>query len=175
MAQAAKIESKRKAEESKAKKGTAVGAPSAAARLQEQRIEISEFENDPPVGTPPLFDAQANPVMPQPLEETGQPPRVMLRVLHMRDVLDNLMSSLTEKQRETLNRVLTGLKVAEFPKAASRAVCGAYLTLIKEALEYIDLRKSIEAKQLVKKRIKPEDGTDSMDLDHAWKRLKTGM
>jgi len=164
LAQAAKIEAKRKAEESKAKKGgAAAGAPSAADRIQEQMIEISEFEATPEVGTPPLFDANGTPVLPA-ADASGNIPRVLMRSLHTKDVVDAQIAALSDKQKDLLSRVLTGIKLSEFPRAANRAVCGAYITLIKEALEYIEVRKSIEAGQFIRKRIKPED--DDFNGDH---------
>jgi len=158
LAQAAKIEAKRKAEEGKSK-GNGVGATSVASRLQEQMIDITEFEVVPPVGTPPLFDAQGNPAMPTPVEGTKNTPGCLLRVLHTKDLIDAQIESLNE-QRDMLLRLLNGVKLEDLPRAANRAVCGAYLTLIKEALEYLELRRNVEAKQILRKRFKSEDADD---------------
>lgn len=167
--QAAKIDSKRKAEAGQDMKG-AVGAPSAAARMQEKYIEISEFENDPPVGTLPLFDIDGNPALPLPVEGATAPARVFVRSIHTRDLVDSKMNSLAEKQRELLLRLLTGLKLNEHPRTSSRAICAAYLTLIKEGLEYIDLRKNVEAKQLLRKRLQSEDANG--EIEESLKRQK---
>ena len=170
--QASKIESKRKAEAGQDMKG-AVGAPSAVARIQEKLIDISEFDNEPPVGTPPLFDIDANPVMPVPLDGAAGPPRVLVRGIHTRDLVDSKLNSLADKQRDLLLRLLTGLKLNEHPRTSSRAICAAYLTLIKEGLEYIDLRKNVEAKQLLRKRLQSEDV--DMEMEASLKRQKFSL
>lgn len=170
--QAAKIESKRKSEAGQDMKG-AVGAPSAAARMQEKLIEISEFENIPAVGTPPLFDIDGNPALPVPTESEKAPPRVFVRGIHTRDLIDSKLNSLAEKQRDLLMRLLSGLKLPEFPRTTSRAICAAYLTLIKEGLEYIDLRKNVEAKQLLRKRLQSDD-VDG-EIDGGLKRQKFSL
>lgn len=168
--QAAKIESKRKSEEGKSMKGS-VGAPSAMARMQEQLIEISEFNNDPEVGTPPLFDIDVNPAMPEPVgDDKSVVPRVLLRGLHTRELVDSKIASLADKQRDLLLRLLSGLKLPDFPRTSNRAICAAYLTLVKEGLEYIDLRKIVEAKQLLKKRVKVDE--DDIDMENSLKRQK---
>ena len=156
LAQAAKIEAKRKAEEGKdGLKGT-VGAPSAAAR--QELIEISEFTNDMPVGTLPLLDEEVQPVAP------ADGSRVIVRSLHMRNLADAKVDCLAEKQRELTLRLLEGLKFSEPPKTCSRAIYEAYITLMKECIEYIELRKQVEAKQLMKKRARPSDGVELENL-----------
>jgi DNA methyltransferase 1-associated protein 1 len=156
LAQAAKIEAKRKAEEGKdGLKGT-VGAPSAAAR--QELIEISEFTNDVPVGTLPLLDEQVHPV------EPADGSRVVVRSLHLRNLADAKVDGLAEKQRELMLRLLEGLKFNEPPKTCSRAIYEAYITLVKEGIEYIELRKQVEAKQLMKKRMRPSDGVELENL-----------
>ncbi len=167
--QAAKIESKRRSEAGQDMKG-AVGAPSAAARMQEKLIEISEFDNDPPVGTPPLFDIDGNPAMPTSIDGDKPPPRVLVRGIITRDLVDSKMNSLADKQRDLLLRLLTGLKLNEHPRTSSRAICAAYLTLVNEGLEYIDLRKNVEAKQLLRKRLQSDDA--DMDMEGGMKRQK---
>lgn len=156
LAQAAKIEAKRKAEEGKdGLKGT-VGAPSAAAR--QELIEISEFTNDVPVGTAPLLDEHVQPAMPT----DGS--RVVVRNLHMRNLAEAKVDGLAEKQRELMLRLLEGLKYIDPPKTCSRAIYEAYITLVKEGIEYIELRKQVEAKQLMKKRLRPSDGVELENL-----------
>lgn len=156
LAQAAKIEAKRKAEEGKdGLKGT-VGAPSAAAR--QELIEISEFTNDMPVGTLPLLDEEVQPVAP------ADGSRVLVRSLHMRNLADAKVDCLAEKQRELTLRLLEGLKFSEPPKTCSRSIYEAYITLMKECIEYIELRKQVEAKQLMKKRARPSDGVELENL-----------
>ena len=156
LAQAAKIEAKRKADESKdGLKGT-VGAPSAAAR--QELIEISEFSNDVPVGTPPILDEHMQPAIP------AEGVRVLVRSLHLRNLVETKVDSLAEKQRELMLRLLEGLKFMEPPKTCSRAIYDAYTTLVKEGIEYLELRKQVEAKQLMKKRMRPSDGSELENL-----------
>lgn len=156
LAQAAKIEAKRKAEDGKDGLKGAVGAPSAAAR--QELIEISEFSNEAPVGTPPLFDERAQPALPP----DGQ--RLVVRSVHMRNLVDSRIDSLAEKQRELMLRLLEGLKLIEPPKTCSRAINEAYLTLVKEGIEYMELRKQVETKQLMKKRMRPTEGGELDNL-----------
>jgi len=156
LAQAAKIEAKRKAEDGKEGLKGAVGAPSAAAR--QELIEISEFSNEAPVGTPPLFDEHAQPVLPRDGE------RVLIRSLHLKNVAEARIDGLAEKQRELMLRLMEGLKFNEPPKTCSRSICQAYLTLVNEGIEYMELRKQVETKQLMKKRMRPQDGVGLENL-----------
>jgi DNA methyltransferase 1-associated protein 1 len=154
--QAAKIEAKRKAEDGKdGLKGT-VGAPNNNARMQEL-IEISEFTNTPPVGTLPLFDGSVQPTSP------ADGSRVIVRRRNVRDIVEAKMISLSEKQKDVMGRLLEGLKLTDPPRTCTRAISEAYLTLINEGLEYIELRKNVEAKQLMKKRMRSQQGDVSME------------
>lgn len=111
-----------------------------------------------PVGTLPLLDEEVQPVAP------ADGSRVIVRSLHMRNLADAKVDCLAEKQRELTLRLLEGLKFSEPPKTCSRAIYEAYITLMKECIEYIELRKQVEAKQLMKKRARPSDGVELENL-----------
>lgn len=89
--EAIKIEAKRRAE-SGARRGAANigGATGAAAASAPAPITISEFTNEVPVGTPPLFDAEGNPALPTvptTAEAGAAVPRVVTRAAHTRDLV----------------------------------------------------------------------------------------
>ena len=111
-----------------------------------------------PVGTAPLLDEHVQPAMPT----DGS--RVVVRNLHMRNLAEAKVDGLAEKQRELMLRLLEGLKYIDPPKTCSRAIYEAYITLVKEGIEYIELRKQVEAKQLMKKRLRPSDGVELENL-----------
>jgi len=90
--------------------------------------------------------------------------RVLIRSLHLKNVAEARIDGLAEKQRELMLRLMEGLKFNEPPKTCSRSICQAYLTLVNEGIEYMELRKQVETKQLMKKRMRPQDGVGLENL-----------
>lgn len=191
LAEAAKIEAKRKAESGAGRKGVAgtgginpVGGATAAAHA----VEVSDIDAEAPTGVPPLFDGQGAPYLPSPAPvsattETGPgdggvaavvpgvpvpPSRIYLRVSHTKSVVQSVYDQTEpEKNRKMLEGSMAELKLAELPRAASRSVCGAYLALLREVMEHLDLKRTLAAKSALvgAKRAKAEDVGEMVGID----------
>lgn len=165
LAEAAKIEAKRKAELGGGRRGGVGGAGGAAGAAAVHVLPVAEILVDPPVGTPPLFDAEGKPALPKVAAdaEPGTPaPRVVARVAHTREVIETILGQCPPELQKMLQGSMAELKLADLPRAPNRAVCGAYLALLNEVLEHLELKKVYQAKSTGRpvvgmKRVKPEE------------------
>jgi DNA methyltransferase 1-associated protein 1 len=169
LGEASKIEARRRAAAAAAAKkapaAAAAAGPSAGAAAA-PRVEVSAFEDEPPVGTLPLFDAKGLPAAIPPADDAepgAPPPRVIARVAHTKALLLAMVAGVEpEAARLAVQGSMVELKMADLPRAASRAVCGAYVSLVAEVIEHLDLKRAlVQRAALVAvggKRAKPEDG-----------------
>ena len=171
LAEAAKIEARRRVEMGIGRRGgvgKALGGAeaAAAAAMAAIPIEISEFDVEPPVGTPPLFDTFGKPSLPQPLPDApkGTPaPRVVPRSSHARTVIENIMSSIQPPTAlKAVQAAMLELRVPDLPKAASGPVCRAYIACLREVIEHLELKRTYTAKSKStgEKRLRQDDAID---------------
>jgi DNA methyltransferase 1-associated protein 1 len=190
LAEAAKIEAKRKAETS-GRRGGAIGGNAGgggggglggagASGAPPPMVEVSEFETEPPVGTLPLFDMQGNPALPTPAAEAPADaplPRVIARSSHTRELINQIFNGThnNEKTQKMLQGSMAELKLADLPRAASRQVCGAYLALVREVTEHLDLKRQLAARQALvgAKRAANNDAGDMDGSQGGNKRQRT--
>lgn len=174
LTEAAKIEAKRRAELGLGRRGgvgKALGGAEAvaAAAAAAVPIEISDFDMEPPVGTPPLFDALGKPALPQapPEAPSDTPaPRVVARSSHARAIVASIMESIQQKNfLKAVQTSMTELRVPELPRAASGPVCRAYIACLREVIEHFELKKthSTKVKTAGEKRYRPDDGFGGYD------------
>ena len=189
LAEAAKIEAKRKAETAGRRGGATGGAAAGGggglggagtSGAPPPMVEVSEFESEPAVGTLPLFDINGEPALPTPLADAapGAPlPRVIARSAHTRELVNTLFngSTVNEKTQKMLQGSMNELKLADLPKAASRQVCGAYLALVREVTEHLDLKRQLAARQALvgAKRAATNDAGDMDGSQGGNKRQRT--
>ncbi len=158
LAEAAKVEAKRRAEagaRGRGGGGAAAGAgglgggKDAAAAAAVAAVEVPEVAAEPPVGTPPLFDARGEPALPAAPAGGGPPPRVAARAAAVREIVDAALAAgdPADRQQRALLGALAELKMSELPRAATRQVCGAYLALLREVAEHLALKRELAARQ----------------------------
>lgn len=183
LAEAAKIEAKRKAETggrrgAGANGGGGLGAAGASG-APPPMVEVSEFEAEPAIGTLPLFDMQGQPALPTPAAEAAPDapvPRVIARSAHTRELINNIFNGTqNEKTQKMLHGSMAELKLADLPRAASRQVCGAYLALVREVTEHLDLKRQLAARQALigAKRAANHDAGDMDGSQGGNKRQRT--
>lgn len=148
--QAQAIEQKRRVEAAARKaaageglKGVPGAQPTSVAAANAP-IQISDFWQLPPVGTHPLFDQQGEPA---PLPDTAVG-NAYPRSSHTRDLIQMYIESIQPaKNQKAVVGALEDLKMELLPRAASRAVCGAYLALIHEVAALLELKRKVATKQ----------------------------
>lgn len=172
LAEAAKIEAKRKAEAGGRRGGLGggQGGVNGVGGAPQLVVEVSEIEIEPAVGTPPLLDTQGKPVLPSPAPDSaeGTPtPRVVARTSHIREVVEGIVNAMQpEKAQKMLQGSMAELKLAELPRATTRRVGGAYLALLREVMEHLELKRQFAAKQAMvgAKRAAREEPMDGAEL-----------
>ncbi len=156
LAEAAKVEAKRRAEAGARGRGGGGGGggglgggKDAAAAAAVAAVEVPEVAAEPPVGTPPLFDARGEPAPPAAPAEGVPPPRVVARAAAVREIVDAALAAgdPADRQQRALLGALAELKMAELPRAATRQVCGAYLALLREVAEHLALKRELATRQ----------------------------
>ena len=141
--------------------GVAVGGPPPVV------IAITEYEAEPPAGVFPLFDAQAQPALPTPPADAAPgtlAPRVIARTAHTKELLESIINAVQpEKAQKMLQGSMAELKLADLPRAANRQVCGAYLALMREVMEHLDLKRQLASRQALvgAKRAAKDDAGDN--------------
>ncbi len=187
LAEAAKIEAKRKAETAGRRGGATGGGgggggglgAAGASGAPPPMVEVSEFEAEPPAGILPLFDMQGNPALPTPAADAAPGatlPRVIARSAHTRELINQLFNGTqNEKTQKMLQGSMQELKLADLPRAASRQVCGAYLALVREVTEHLDLKRQLAARQALvgAKRAANHDAGDIDGSQGGNKRQRT--
>lgn len=166
---AAQIEAKRKAE---AAARRAAAGPSAAAAPGSQgpaapaAREVTEFTNEEAPGVPPLFDEEAQPKEP----EKG----AVARGAAARELVEAVAAKQLGKAAKALEGALQEIKMDAFPRCTTRAVCGAYISLQKEVIELLELKRSVQAKQHLlagMKRAKREEDVDETPRSEKRQRM----
>lgn len=181
LAEAAKIEAKRKSEAGVGGRrgaggGGNLGGPSAPSGIPLPLIEVAEIEVEPEVGTPPLFDLHGKPALPTVNAEAppdSQPPRVLARTTHTKELIDTIIrSTQPEKVQKMLQGSMAELKLPVLPRCATRRVCAAYLALMREVLEHLELKRQLATKQALvgAKRAAVEDMSNPMSDPRSEKR-----
>jgi hypothetical protein len=81
------------------------------------------------------------------------------RGAHTRDLVESILSRVEpEKHQKALQGSMAELKMGDLPRGASRAVCGAYLSLLREVSEHLELKRALAARQAVAgTKRKPEE------------------
>ena len=172
LAEAGKIEAKRKAEAGGRRGGLGggQGGINGAGGAPQLVVEVSEIEAEPAVGTPPLFDAQGKPALPTAAADAAEGtavPRVFARTSNIREVIEGIVNSVQpEKAQKMLQGSMLELKLAELPRATTRRVGGAYMALLREVMEHLELKRQFAAKQAMvgAKRAAREEPMDAAEL-----------
>ncbi|KAL6771521.1 hypothetical protein ACKKBG_A26700 [Auxenochlorella protothecoides x Auxenochlorella symbiontica] len=149
LAEAAAIESARKEEEA-ARRASAEhgGSPGPGGVPQEAASTaaaagpgpVSAFSNEPELGVPPVFDESGKPAVP--------PKRAIVRGAFCRELAEGVAARLQPaKVQKALEGSMAELKVTEFPRAPTRAACGAYISLQAEVLALLELKRQLATNQ----------------------------
>jgi DNA methyltransferase 1-associated protein 1 len=169
--EAIKIEARRRAENTQRRAANAATAAPAAVAAPAP-VTITEFANDVAVGTPPLFDGFARPApptAPAAAAEGTPAPRVVARSAHTRELIEAMIQAVQPaKTQKAVEGSMTELKLPDLPRAATRAVCGAYISLVREVIDLMELKKNLAASAA--KRGRPSEDLD----DGGGKRQKMG-
>ncbi|PSC69878.1 DNA methyltransferase 1-associated [Micractinium conductrix] len=172
LAQAAQIEAKRKAEAAarRAAAGpSASAAPGAAAAAAPSTREVAEFTNEEQPGVPPLFDEEAQPKEP----EKGAVARGWLT----KELVEAVAARQQGKAAKALEGALQEIRMDQFPRCPTRAVCGAYISLQasrRELIELLELKRNVQAKQHMlagMKRSKREEEADETPRSEKRQRM----
>ncbi|KAL4428350.1 hypothetical protein ABPG75_002439 [Micractinium tetrahymenae] len=159
--QAAQIEAKRRAEAAARRAAAgpaAAAAPGSSGPAAPSAREVTEFTNEEQPGVPPLFDEEAQPKEP----EKGAVARGALA----RELVEAVAARQQGKAAKALEGALAEIKMDQFPRCPTRAVCGAYISLQREVIELLELKRSVQAKQHLlagmKRSKREEDGDDNL-------------
>lgn len=158
LAEAAKIEAKRKSEAGVhgSRRGGVgggnLGGPSAPSGIPLPLIEVADIEEEPEVGTPPLFDADGKPALPTLSPDAPADSQfrstVLARTTHTKEVIDTIIrNTQPEKLQKMLQGSMAELKLPVLPRTGTRRVCAAYLALMREVLEHLELKRQLATKQ----------------------------
>ncbi|KFM25038.1 DNA methyltransferase 1-associated protein 1 [Auxenochlorella protothecoides] len=92
------------------------------------------------LGVPPVFDESGKPAVP--------PKRAIVRGAFCRELAEGVAARLQPaKVQKALEGSMAELKVTEFPRAPTRAACGAYISLQAEVLALLELKRQLATNQ----------------------------
>ena len=148
LAEAQAIEQKRR-EEAKARRAAAgpsvtAAAPGLPGAGPSIPVQVSEYWGAPEVGTLPLFNERGEPTG-LPETTTGN---AVARAAHTREIAQSFLDNYQPaKNQKALVGAMEDLKMEVLPRGANRAVCGAYLALVQEVAELLELKRKLATKQ----------------------------